>query len=56
MTQKLGCQIAFPRLEFCGDNGAMIAFAGFQRLKAGQKEPPEILARPRWPLSELNAP
>lgn len=49
-------EIAFPRLEFCGDNGAMIAFAGHQRLKAGQHEPSEILARPRWPLSELEKP
>lgn len=56
LAQSGGYTIAFPRLEFCGDNGAMIAFAGFQRLKAGQHEPSEILARPRWPLSELQKP
>jgi N6-L-threonylcarbamoyladenine synthase len=56
MILKGGYQVAFPRLEFCGDNGAMIAYAGFQRLMAGQREPAEILARPRWPLSELSAP
>jgi N6-L-threonylcarbamoyladenine synthase len=56
MASKMGCQIAFPRLEFCGDNGAMIAYAGYQRLTGGQNEPPEILARPRWPLSELKPP
>lgn len=56
MIRKGGYSVAFPRLEFCGDNGAMIAFAGYQRLMAGQKEPPEILARPRWPLSELKEP
>ena len=56
MIQKGGYTIAFPRLEFCGDNGAMIAYAGYQRLAAGQREPTEILARPRWPLSELKRP
>lgn len=43
----------FPRLDFCGDNGAMIAYAGCQRLLAGQREPAEIIARPRWPMTEL---
>ena len=56
MIRKGGFKVAFPRLEFCGDNGAMIAYAGFQRLMAGQTEAAEILARPRWPLSELKKP
>jgi N6-L-threonylcarbamoyladenine synthase len=56
MTHKEGCQVYFPRLEFCGDNGAMIAYAGCQRLMAGQHEPIEISARPRWPLTELMSP
>lgn len=46
-------RVYFPRLEFCGDNGAMIAFAGYQRLLARQTEPAEISAFPRWPLSAL---
>jgi N6-L-threonylcarbamoyladenine synthase len=53
LGQEKGYRVYFPRLEFCGDNGAMIAYAGCQRLLAGQAEPPEIQARPRWPLSEL---
>jgi N6-L-threonylcarbamoyladenine synthase len=53
MAQGEGFQVFFPRLEFCTDNGAMIAFAGCQRLLAGQHEPPLILARPRWPLDEM---
>ena len=53
MTRRMGCRVYFPRLEFCGDNGAMIAYAGCQRLTAGQSEPLAIHARPRWPLSEL---
>lgn len=42
-----------PRLEFCTDNGAMIAFAGCLRLLSGQREGAEIKAKARWPLEEL---
>ncbi len=56
MTQKVGCDVFFPRLEFCGDNGAMIAFAGLRRLEAGERNTLEFTVRPRWPLSELKAP
>lgn len=51
----LPAQVFFPRLEFCTDNGAMIALAGAMRLKAGVLEPPTIQVRPRWPLMELSA-
>jgi len=51
---KHGWAVSYPRIEFCTDNGAMIAFAGYQRLKAGQSEGQAIHARPRWPLEELN--
>ena len=53
MVRSEGGRAYFPRLEFCGDNGAMIAFAGCQRLLANQADPPEIIARPRWPITEL---
>ncbi len=46
-------QIYFPRPEFCTDNGAMIAYAGCQRLLRGECENLEIVARPRWPINEL---
>ncbi len=47
----------YPRLEFCGDNGAMIAFAGAMRLPAMVKQTaPTFSARPRWPLDELSPP
>lgn len=55
MADNEGGQIYFPRLEFCTDNGAMIAYAGCQRLLAGQREGWEIQARARWPISELAA-
>jgi N6-L-threonylcarbamoyladenine synthase len=54
MAAREQAQIYFPRLEFCTDNGAMIAYAGCQRLMAGQQQGLEIFARPRWPMSELS--
>lgn len=40
----------FPPLKFCGDNAAMIAQAGMERLQAGRVDPLNAPARPRWPL------
>lgn len=53
MAAKEGAEIYFPRPEFCTDNGAMIAYAGCQRLLAGQTQNLEIFARPRWPMDQL---
>jgi len=53
MTKKQQATLFFPRLEFCTDNGAMIAYAGCQRLMAGQRENLEIYAKPRWPIANL---
>ncbi len=47
--------MCYPRPEFCTDNGAMIAYAGYQRLQAGQHESLSIKAMPRWSLEELPA-
>lgn len=55
MMEKEGGELYYPRIEFCTDNGAMIAYAGCLRLMAGQTEPLEINARARWPMSELPA-
>ena len=55
MTEELGAELFFPRLEFCTDNGAMIAYAGACRLQAGQHQDQEISVRPRWSLEELPA-
>ncbi|GAB5381279.1 MAG: tRNA (adenosine(37)-N6)-threonylcarbamoyltransferase complex transferase subunit TsaD [Aliiglaciecola sp.] len=55
MMKKLNGEVYYPRLEFCTDNGAMIAYAGLQRLKAGQYEPLVSKAKPRWPLDSLPA-
>ena len=53
MTDRKG-QVYYPRLEFCTDNGAMIAYAGMIHLKASQFAELAIEVKPRWPLSELN--
>jgi N6-L-threonylcarbamoyladenine synthase len=52
-----GYSVYYPRLEFCTDNGAMIAFAGAQRLKAANGDKDLAFSiRPRWELSELRPP
>ncbi len=43
----------YPRAEFCTDNGAMIAYAGWARLNAGERGGPGFDARPRWRLDEI---
>jgi N6-L-threonylcarbamoyladenine synthase len=48
-----GGKVFYPRPAFCTDNGAMIAYAGWQRLKAGQAEGLTVHANPRWSLEEL---
>ena len=53
LAKKHRFSISFPRLEFCTDNGAMIAFAGCLRLQAGQSQPLDIDARARWPMEDL---
>jgi len=53
MSDKLGSRLFYARPAFCTDNGAMIAYAGCQRLLAGQREGLEIQCRPRWPLEAL---
>jgi N6-L-threonylcarbamoyladenine synthase len=39
-----------PPLFLCGDNAAMIAWAGLERLKRGMIDGLDCKARPRWPL------
>ena len=55
MMEKEAGDLFYPRIEFCTDNGAMIAYAGCLRLVAGETEPLAINVRARWPMSELSA-
>jgi N6-L-threonylcarbamoyladenine synthase len=50
-----GASLHFPRPEFCTDNAAMIAYAGWARLSAGEPGTP-VAARARWPLADLLPP
>jgi N6-L-threonylcarbamoyladenine synthase len=48
-------QLYYPQLKYCTDNGAMIAYAGCQRLMAGQSDDLGFYAKPRWNLETLPA-
>jgi len=52
---QLGGEVFYPRLEFCTDNGAMIAYAGYLRLARAASSVPSAVAA-RWPLDSLTAP
>ena len=54
-AQREGFRVYFPRLEFCTDNGAMIALAGALRLQAGLHDDMAIKVQPRWDLESLQA-
>src|SRR5690606_5494276 len=55
MVAKQRAKDFYARPEFCTDNGAMIAYAGCQRLLAGQHEELAIRSIPRWPMESLPA-
>jgi len=54
-VMQLGARVFYPRLEFCTDNGAMIAYAGYVRLRAGHAPAP-IPVTARWSLDSLSVP
>lgn len=53
LAARLHVRVYYPRLEFCTDNAAMIAFAGYLRLQAHQREDLPFNARARWRITEL---
>lgn len=58
LREKLGtlqATVSFPRLEFCTDNGAMIAYAGALRLAKGEQEGLTIRPKPRWPIADIDS-
>ncbi len=55
MLGEMKGQVFYARPRFCTDNGAMIAYAGCQRLLAGQHDGPAISVQPRWPMESLPA-
>jgi N6-L-threonylcarbamoyladenine synthase len=56
MGERNGVRVAYPRVEFCTDNAAMIALLGHLRLSAGERGDLAIRARARWPMAELVPP
>ncbi|MDH5445300.1 MAG: tRNA (adenosine(37)-N6)-threonylcarbamoyltransferase complex transferase subunit TsaD [Gammaproteobacteria bacterium] len=55
VCEKENASVYYPRLQFCTDNGAMIAFAGCQRLMVGERQGLDFSTRARWPMEELAA-
>ena len=55
LADEENLKVYFPRPEFSTDNGAMIAYVGWLRLRAGQREAASFSVRPRWRIEELPA-
>jgi N6-L-threonylcarbamoyladenine synthase len=55
LSEEMHFETIYPNLKFCGDNGAMIAWAGIQRFKRNMIDDVTVSAKSRWPLDE-NAP
>jgi N6-L-threonylcarbamoyladenine synthase len=56
LGKKRDVSVSYPRPSFCTDNAAMIAYAGWCRLAAGEHDGLAIRATARWPLDTLRAP
>ena len=56
LGEARGARVYYPRPALCTDNGAMIAYAGACRLGDMKGAALRIVARPRWPLDELEPP
>lgn len=54
LMAQIGGEVFYPRPALCTDNGAMIAYAGFLRLKHGEQTDLSISVKPRWPMTELS--
>ena len=52
LTEEEGGELFFPRIEFCTDNGAMIALAGAYRLHQASPDL-SFQVKPRWSLEDL---
>ena len=52
---EVGTPLVVPPLELCTDNGAMIAWAGCERLALGLTDTLDVAPRARWPLDEIAA-
>ena len=55
-ARERGAEVFYPDLQFCTDNGAMIALVGALRLRHGAVDDYAFTVRPRWELADLSAP
>ncbi|QIM64882.1 tRNA (adenosine(37)-N6)-threonylcarbamoyltransferase complex transferase subunit TsaD [Frederiksenia canicola] len=55
LMKQIGGDVFYPRPQFCTDNGAMIAYAGFLRLKNGEQTDLAVSVKPRWAMTDLSA-
>ena len=56
LEQNNNCEFFFPSMKLCTDNGAMIAWAGLERLKLNLIDGLDFAPRPRWTLDPLASP
>jgi N6-L-threonylcarbamoyladenine synthase len=56
LGESSGVRVCYPAPQFCTDNGAMVAYAGWLRLAAGETSREAFSVRPRWSLAELLPP
>jgi N6-L-threonylcarbamoyladenine synthase len=49
-----GARLVAPPVKLCTDNGAMIAWAGLERLRLGMTDVLDFRPRPRWPLDAMS--
>ena len=55
LSNEINFETIYPDPKFCGDNAAMIAWAGIQRFKKNMIDDVNVSAKSRWPLDK-NAP
>ncbi|AAU38370.1 tRNA (adenosine(37)-N6)-threonylcarbamoyltransferase complex transferase subunit TsaD [[Mannheimia] succiniciproducens] len=55
LMDDLKGRVFYPAPQFCTDNGAMISYVGYLRLKHGERTDLAIEVKPRWPMIELEA-
>lgn len=53
LSDTLGFNVYFPRSEFCTDNGAMVAYLGYERLSRGEVSE-SVKLKARWPIDQIS--